>query len=175
MESSDVRSDTFEFDVKDSIACLKFLNELRARVQERLLAELSAAGAQSYHFLFKFLESRRAGDTDEVRKALVDVSDYDSLLKVVESMIAADHHAALNAVIENASHGDVDPSAAIVAGIEDLAKAWIAAEMKRDEAISNALSEFYCEQLAVGNISLSQAMARAGMISRADLLGEPCN
>jgi hypothetical protein len=47
--------------------------------------------------------------------------------------------------------------------------------MKKDEEISHALAEFYCEQLGVGKISLSQAMARAGMICRADLLGESYN
>jgi hypothetical protein len=76
-ESSGVRSDASEFDVKDKIASLKLLDELRARVHEGLLAELSAAGAESYHCLLKFLENRRVSSRDELLKALVEVSDYD--------------------------------------------------------------------------------------------------
>jgi hypothetical protein len=90
-------------------------------------------------------------------------------------VIATDYNATLEAVIEHAFHGDMDPSAAIVPAIDALAKARIAADMKKDEEISHALAEFYCEQLGVGKISLSQAMARAGMICRADLLGESYN
>jgi hypothetical protein len=175
MDSLDVKSDTFKFDDKDMTACFKLLNELRTRDHDGLLAELLAVNAQSYHFLVTLLRSRLAADTDEVQKALVDVSDYDSFLKVVENVIAADRDAALEAVIENVFRGDVDPSTVIVSAIDALANAEIAYDTKRDEAISNALSEFYCEQLAVGNISLSQAMARAGMICRADFLGESCD
>jgi hypothetical protein len=165
---------TFDFDGADNGARLDLLNELRARNHDGLLGELLAAGAQDYEWLLKFLEIRRASGRDELLKAFVEVNDCDSFLRIVENVIAADYNATLEAV-ENAFHGDVDPSAAIVPAIDALAKARIAADTKKDEKISRALAEFYCEQLAAGKISLSQAMARAGMICRADLLGESCD
>jgi hypothetical protein len=172
MEPSDVKSDAIEFDDKDEAGCFDLLNELRTRDHDDLLGELLAADAPFHHFLLKFLESRRTNDHDVLKEGLVGVNGYDGFLKVVENVIAADHRAALEAVMDNALESDRgDMSDAVVLASETFTQACIAHDRKREEAISRGLSEFYCEQLMVGKISLSQAMARAGLISRADLLG----
>jgi hypothetical protein len=136
-ETMDPKCEWTEWAGGNHMALFELLQEQRARNHDGLLRALLAAGAQTYDFLVKALERRRANDHDTLQKALLGVKDYDSFLKVLEDVVADDHDSLLRAIIDN-DLGDVDAF-----NIASVAQNW-----KIREAVSTALVEFYCGQIA---------------------------
>ena len=141
-DTEDVKSQfvASEDGVKDRAALLQMLRDRRERYHECLSKALSAAGVKAFDFS-KVLEDRRASVEGKVHDALANVTDYDDFLKVLESVVKADQDILLHTIVDECQGAD------LLAFIDALY------DVFAYDPISQALAEYWREQISTGQIS----------------------